>query len=112
MKRPGAEGATSSVTGRDAAPWYSTMTSVVDVAATAYGTIALTCVANEWTTGAATPSNSTRVPPAAFSSNPVESKPARLSAAGPRRSPKMVTISPGATGPGAKLAAFTTPVRE
>jgi hypothetical protein len=55
---------------------------------TEYGTVTLTCVGEAKTGVAGVPSNVT--PPLRFV-------------------PKMLMISPGATGPPAKLAAFTTP---
>ena len=53
--------------------------------------------------------NSTRTPPIVVASLPVAgSVVAYAAVAGPMPVPKMVTISPGETGPPMKLAAFTT----
>src|SRR6266536_2730145 len=61
--------------------------------------------------GAAAPSNSTRVPPAMKSNWPAATA-ADCKTDGPRLAPKIVISSPGAIGPDAKLAAFTTPDEE
>src|SRR5688572_1597243 len=56
------------------------------------------------------PSNSTRVPVRDLVTNSRSGVSSSVaSAEGPIHSPKSVTISPGATAPPAKLAAFTTP---
>src|SRR6476660_7561437 len=60
--------------------------------------------------GAETLSKSTLISDTVDGSVPVASKFPDTSWAGPRFVPKIVINSPGATGPGAKLAALVTPV--
>src|ERR1035437_4320183 len=76
--------------------------------------MALNCPVEEKTIGAATPSNSTWVPPAAVARNlPPALYCAPAAVSGPRPEPKMVTISPGDTpDPPWKLAALRIPARE
>src|SRR5260370_15997235 len=94
----------------DATPPRTTVTlvpiPVLSRLATSYGTMALICKAETKIIGAGTLSNNTCVPPSVTSILPltgVNSKPG----AGPMFEPKMLIISPGETGPGAKLAPFT-----
>src|ERR1017187_4613226 len=59
--------------------------------------------------GAAMPSNQTRVPPAIVSSCPDAVGAGLCNVVGPMLAPKIVINSPGATAPGCRLAALTTP---
>src|SRR5579862_2783307 len=69
--------------------------------------MAVICVAETLTSGAATPPNCTFVPLRVVASSPVVGSGVPWTAmAGPRFEPAIVTISPGATDPCARLAAF------
>src|SRR2546430_4768943 len=68
----------------------------------------LTCLADAYTSGAATPSNRTCAPAILLASLPLASSDAPVSTAGPRPFPYATKIIPGDTVPTALLAAFAT----
>src|SRR5690349_19611609 len=99
VKMAGAASATETGRASDTTSRYCTCTDVLGCPSRLYGVTALIWLAWTKVNGAGTPSNNTCVPARVLSTSPAELNTALVPGVGPSEVPKMLTSSPGASGP-------------